>query len=233
MRRLADLRWLLPLALSLVAVEPRAAEPAPGTPTTATPTPTATSTPVYQPPARGKPRGRVGGGTRGAGSALPALVALVPEHTGETVSAQPSLFFALGSLPPEDEKLVFTLTNDESAEPLVEAELARPEAPGIQRIDLARFGVELRIGLEYEWSVALALDPARRSRDQLTVGWIERAEPPAGLAANDPRALARAGFWYDAFASASADLRATLLRDAGLGAVAGASQPKPEISPRE
>ena len=50
----------------------------------------------------------------------------------------------------------------------------------------------------------------------ITVGWIERSEPPDGLATNDPRALAEAGFWYDAFAGAPPDLRQTLLRDAGL-----------------
>ena len=218
MRRLAPLAWLLPLALPLIALELRAADPAPSTPTTAT-TATTTAPPVYQPPSRGKPRGRVGGGTRGAGSTSPALVALVPDHTGETVAAQPSLFYALAPLPPDGAKLVFALTSDESSEPLIEAELARPMVAGIQRIDLARYGVELRSGLEYEWSVALALEPDRRSRDQITVGWIERTEPPAGLATNDARALAAAGFWYDAFASASADLRQILLRDAGLDAL--------------
>jgi hypothetical protein len=224
MRRLAQFAWLLPLALSLVAPEPRAADPAPATPTTATAT-TPKPAPVYQPPARGKPRGRVGGGARGLGSTLPALTALVPDHTGETLKPQPSLFFALAPLPPEGGKLVFVLSSDESVEPLVEAELARPSAAGLQRIDLASYGVELRTGLEYEWSVAITLDPERRSRDVVTVGWIERTEPPAGLATNDPRALAVAGFWYDAFASAPAELRQTLLRDAGLDALAPTAAP--------
>jgi len=213
MRRLARLAWLLPLALSLSAPDALAADPAPATPTAVK------SAPVYQPPARGKPRGRVGGGSRGVGSALPSLTALVPDHTGETLAAQPSLFWNLAPLPPETAKLVFVLASDESVEPLVEAELARPEAAGIQRIDLAQYGVELRTGVEYEWSVAITLDPSRRSRDVVTVGWIERSEPPAGLSTTDPRALAVAGFWYDAFARAPAELRQTLLRDAGLEAL--------------
>jgi hypothetical protein len=214
MRRLAHLAWLLPLALSLSMADALAADPAPATSTTVQ------ATPVYQPPARGKPRGRVGGGSRGVGGALPSLTALVPDHTGETLAAQPSLFWNLAPLPPENAKLVFVLTNEERVEPLVEAELARPTAAGIQRIDLASYGVELRTGLEYEWSVALTLDPSRRSRDLVTAGWIERAEPPPGLATGDPRALAAAGFWYDAFASAPPELRRTLLRDAGLEALA-------------
>jgi hypothetical protein len=214
MRRLAHLAWLLPLALFVSAPAALAADPAPATSTAVK------SAPVYQPPARGKPRGRVGGGSRGVGGTLPSLTALVPDHTGETLSPKPSLFWNLSALPPEGAKLVFVLTSDESIEPLVEAELARPTAAGIQRVDLERYGVELRTGVEYEWSVAIALDPSRHSRDVVTVGWIERSEPPAGLATGDPRALAEAGFWYDAFAAAPAELRQTLLRDAGLEALA-------------
>ncbi len=219
MRRLALLAWFLPLALSLSAPDALAADPAPATSTAVK------ATPVYQPPARGKPRGRVGGGSRGVGSTLPSLTALVPDHTGETLAAQPSLFWSLTPLPPETAKLVFVLANDESVEPLVEAELPRPTEAGIQRIDLAKYGVELRTGVEYEWSVAITLDASRRSRDVVTVGWIERSEPPPGLSTNDPVALAMAGFWYDAFANAPAELRQTLLRDAGLAAPSPTSPP--------
>ena len=45
--------------------------------------------PEYNPPSRGAPAGRVGGGTRGL-RALP-LAALAPSHTGFTLSAQPAL----------------------------------------------------------------------------------------------------------------------------------------------
>jgi hypothetical protein len=145
------------------------------------------------------------------------LTALVPDHTGETLAAQPSLFFALSALPAESAKLSFVLAADDSVEPLVEAELPRPTAPGIQRIDLAKYGVELREGTEYEWSVTLATDAERRSRDVVTVGWIERVARPADLTASDAAALAGAGLWYDAFAAAPPDLRGALLRDAGLG----------------
>lgn len=209
-RRFAQLALFLPLALALCAIDARAADPAPPSGTAVT------KAPVYRPPARGKPRGRVGGGTRGVGGSLPALTALVPDHTGETLMAQPSLFFDLSQLPSEGAKLLFVLATDDSVEPLVEAELPRPAATGIQRIDLAPYGVELRTGVEYEWSVALATDAARHSRDVITVGWIERVERPADLASDDPAALAAAGLWYDAFAAAPADLRGALLRDAGL-----------------
>ncbi len=217
MRRLDPLTLILALAFAPPMLQAGAAEPAP--PVTPVTAPKTTAPPAYQPPARGKPRGRVGGGTRGTGSTLPALTALVPDHTGETLAAQPSLFWNLAPLPPVEAKLVFVLTSEDSIEPLVEAELPRPAQAGIQRVDLASYGVELRTGLEYEWSVTLAMEPGRHSRDVITVGWIERVEAPTGLSTTDPAALGAAGFWYDAFAAAPAGLRLTLLRDAGLPAL--------------
>jgi hypothetical protein len=208
-RRIAALALYLPLASA--APTALAAEPAPAPGTTTT-----TSATVYQPPARGKPRGRVGGGTRGVGAARAPLTALVPDHTGETLSAQPSLFWNLAALPPENATLSFVLTSDDRVEPLIEVELARPSAAGIQRTDLAAYPVALEAGVEYEWSITLASDPKRRSSDVVTVGWIERVAPPEGVATGDPIALAAAGIWYDAFAAASPALRQQLLRDAGL-----------------
>jgi hypothetical protein len=179
--------------------------------------------PVYKPPARGKPRGRVGGGTRSAGAIVAAPLALVPDHTGATLSAQPSLFYSLAALPPQGAKLVFALTNEESVEPLVESELTRPAAPGVQEIALAKYGVELQPDVEYEWTVTLVTDPEKRSADVITAGWIERVAAPAGLnAASDPAELAAQGLWYDAFARAPEPLRQAMLRDAGL-----APAPKP------
>ena len=92
----------------------------------------------------------------------------------------------------------------------------------ILRTDLAAFGVELRTGVEYEWSVTLTNDPARRSSDVITVGWIERVEAPEGLSTADATALAGAGIWYDACAAASPEQRQQLLRDAGLSGDAAA-----------
>jgi len=213
-RALARLALLLLLALP--AAYARAADPE----ETSSAAPVATTT-VYKPPARGKPRGRVGGGTRSAGAAaLAGPLALVPDHTGGTLSAQPSLFYSLAALPPENAKLVFALTSEDAVEPLVERELARPTAPGIQEIALAGSAVELQPEVEYEWTVTLVSDPAKRSADVITAGWIERVPPPPGLDASDPAALAAHGLWYDAFAKASADLRQSLLRDAGLAPAA-------------
>lgn len=194
--------------------------------------------PVYRPPARGKPRARVGGGVRGTGRDLPSLQVLVPEHTGQTLSDQPSLFWYVDGPPPKDATLVFTLIDETSVEPLVEAELERPTRAGIYRIDLAEYAVRLGRGTEYEWSVVMVVDPGQRSKDIVSAGWIDRVDPPAGLgAAGAPHsvgAYAEHGLWYDALAAAADQMRAdpanaalrgardSLLRQVGLGsAVAG------------
>ncbi|MBP1738758.1 MAG: uncharacterized protein H6Q48_1051 [Deltaproteobacteria bacterium] len=55
---------------------------------------TADSTPVYKPPLRGSPGGRVGGGTRGASLEAPvSLSVLVPDHVGITLQSQPHLYW--------------------------------------------------------------------------------------------------------------------------------------------
>src|SRR5262249_44535388 len=65
----------------------------------------APSVPVYKPPLRGAPGGRVGGGTRGAsGRDIFVLSVLAPDHTGLTIQEQPSLFWFISndtSLPVE------------------------------------------------------------------------------------------------------------------------------------
>jgi hypothetical protein len=184
--------------------------------------------PLYHPPA-GKLRERVGGSARGVGPAPLALYSLVPEHTGRTASEQPTLFWYLAGELPAGASIHFTLIDDAGLDPLVEAELPRPEQGGIQRIDLAKHAVKLEPGPEYEWSVALVVDPDRRSNDIVTAGWIDRVAPPAEIATTaqpGARSLAAHGLWYDALAAASDDppLRDELLREVGLGEVVPAAE---------
>jgi hypothetical protein len=162
--------------------------------------------PVYRPPARGKPRERVGGAVRGVGREWPAIAALVPDHIGLTVSGHPSLFWHLEGVVPGGASLVFALTDEESVDPLVESQLPAPQRSGIQRIDLGGFDVELRTGREYQWTVALVVDPAQRAKDIVAVGYILRVEPPASLPPERPasvRDYAANGLWYDALATAA------------------------------
>ena len=232
-------RWLLVLlscALAPVAVtaeEAARSEKPERSASREVPAGAAQPMPVYKPPLRGKPRARISGGVRSASADWPSLYALAPEHTGQTISPQPSLFWYVDGALPEGVPLMFTLFDDTTVEPLVETKLPRPERPGIQRIDLARHGVKLEPGTEYEWTVALVIEPERRSSDIVAAGWIDRIEPPPGLAAREgvsgARIYAEHGLWYDALAAVSDAIRAdpadaglrasreALLRQVGLG----------------
>lgn len=176
-------------------------------------TPAATSTaavPVYKPPLRGSPGGRVGGGTRGApGRDTFMLSVLAPDHNGLTVSDQPALYWFISadiSLPVE-----VTIADPNGTQPLMETRVSGPVKRGIQRVRLAEHGVKLAPGITYRWSVTVVPDPNRRSRDILASGTIERVESPAGLDAKLqgaskttlPSLYAEAGIWYDALAALS------------------------------
>jgi hypothetical protein len=182
---------------------------------------TATPLPVYKLPSVGKPRRRVGGGRRG-GESAPRVTALVPDHVGLTAQAQPSLYWRLEGAAAPGARFEIALTDGEAIDPLVERALGGPLSPGLQRIDLAELGVSLAVGPEYEWSVALVVDPQERSRDLVTTGWIRRVaepDPPAGDAAT----RAAQGLWYDALDAAARDpaggpALAALLSQVGLDA---------------
>jgi hypothetical protein len=164
---------------------------------------------LYVAPDRGKPVKPTGGATRGSNKKIPLMFALTPDHVGQTVSAQPSLFWYLDRIPDASMKIEFTLFDQTSDEPEVEAALAAPDRVGIQRIRLADYGVELKPGAEYEWSVTLVVDPNKRSKDVVVTGWIDRIEHSGQLATrleseSDTRAAAiyaEEGIWYDSFAA--------------------------------
>jgi hypothetical protein len=123
------------------------------------------SVPIYKPPVRGAPGGRVGGGTRGGDQTF-TLSVLAPNHTALTGKEQPNLYWYVSksiSTP-----IVFTLSDD-GANPVVEQTLATPFDMGIHRVRLADFGVRLAPGKQYRWFVSLVSDPKRRSRDILAV----------------------------------------------------------------
>ncbi len=176
---------------------------------TAAPTPTpgsevAPQVPVYRLPAVGKPRRRVGGGRRGVSDAGPALHALVPEHVGLTTSAAPTLYWVLDAPAVPGARFELTLSDERAIEPLVEMAIAGPLAPGLQRVRLADYGIALEIGTEYQWAVAIVVNPEERSTDVVTAGWIERVADPGGAPADVAEAAGR-GLWYDALDLACAN----------------------------
>lgn len=169
--------------------------------------------PVYRPPLRGAPERRIGGGTRGAQVSM-VLQALVPQQTGLTVSAQPTLYWYISSV--STVRLQLTLIDEQSIEPLLELELQESVAPGIHPFSLAEHGIRLQPDTEYQWFVAIIPDPSQRSGDLLAGGVIERVTPPPqgleqalAMAGKDRAAFVYAehGFWYDALDAVSSRIR--------------------------
>jgi len=187
--------------------------PAPGTPGTSTDQKkgsVADSTPVYKPPLRGSPGGRVGGGTRGASLEAPvSLSVLVPDHVGITLQSQPHLYWFISRK--TTHPIEVTITEKDAVKPVLEARLKPLEKEGFQCIRLADHAVQLRRNVPYKWFVAVVTDPDRRSRDILSGGMIEVVSPSSDLSARlnqtpkakQPFVLAEEGIWYDALAGVS------------------------------
>jgi len=196
----------------------------------------------YKPPAgAGNIPARVSGGARGGGTDA-VLIAVVPNHVALTTQAQPSLFWFQSK--PAKAKFELTVVEPKKPKPLVSLTAAQADKPGIHRVKLAKYKVELQPDVAYEWSVAIVPDAENRSRDVIAKGVIKRINPPGDLANRVAQmgdleraaAFAEAGIWYDAFESVSNAIeahpddaslqaqRAALLRQVGLPATAASEK---------
>lgn len=172
-------------------------------------TETAVSAPVYRPPKRGAPGGRVGGGTRGVQREVFVLSVLAPDHTGLTVSEQPFLYWFISN--PTSFPVELTVMDLQAVQPILETRIPPPVQAGVHRVRLADYGIRLSSGAAYRWYVAVVPDPDRRSKDILAGGVIERVEVPEGIKsklaqagnAELPFLYAEAGLWYDALRAIS------------------------------
>ena len=194
--------------------------------------------PIYRPPMRGAPAGRLAGGSRGNAKESPSICALAPDHVGLTVKEQPCLYWFLSKR--TELPVVFTLIEVQAIAPLLEEQIPCPEKPGIQGISLKSFGIRLKKGVRYEWFVSLVPEPEQRSKDDIAMGVIERLESSKSLEADlsgiemarHSFIYAEHGFWYDALEAISdliesnpdyfalRRIRASLLEQVGLGRVA-------------
>ena len=167
------------------------------------------SVPVYIPPKRGAPGGRIGGGTRGTQREVFVLSVLAPDHSGFTTSEQPSLYWFISkstSLPVE-----LTVMDPQGVQPILETRLPSPVTAGVHRIRLSDFNVHLAPAAAYRWFVSVVPDPDRRSKDITAGGAIERVDMPEGLKAklaqaaksDLPSLYGEAGLWYDTVAAIS------------------------------
>jgi hypothetical protein len=179
---------------------------------------------------------------------LPSIEVLAPDHTGLTLSAQPTLYWFLSR--PSRHPIEITLIEERVIDPVLELTL-EPTSAGIQALPLARHGLSLKPGVEYQWVVALVLDPAQRSRDILASALIRRVQAEAvlkgGLESAAPeerlRLYAEAGIWYDLIDTLSeaiaarpddAELRgrrAMLLEQAGLLETTAFERPQGRATP--
>jgi hypothetical protein len=201
-------------------------------------TPTSNPMPVYKPPRRGAPKGRLAGGTRGGEEQMPFVCVLSPDHVGQTVQAQPLLYWFISKM--TTYPIEFTISRTWGTQPLLETRLDLPVQPGVQAIHLADYDIRLQPGEQYKWYVALVPDRNHRSKDVVTGGVIERSQLSQALRARLKRAnkqeavfiYAEAGIWYDALSAVSVLIetapdnalfrkqRASLLEQVGLPEIA-------------
>lgn len=163
----------------------------------------------FQPKVEGAPSRRVGGGTRGTTSDVPALVALATESVGKTSSAQPTLLWSVSTAIKKPFKFTLIYANPFSVkppatEPLKEVVL-KNVVDGVQPIDLASYGVTLQPNVEYEWSISIIMGNKEGSGDISATGsimYVPNKDLTAQVTAADekqrPGLYQKAGYWYDA-----------------------------------
>jgi hypothetical protein len=182
---------------------------------------------------------RVGAATRQPFLAdTPEIYALAPRETGLTIEEQPVLHWYLSK--PTKAPMKATVIELRSREHLLETTTEGPFAKGVHALRIADFGVHLRPGMTYQWSVAYSAESNWESSDFIAGGGIERVEPSeelrSALAAASPARipfiLAEAGIWYEAITDLSTRIdalprdaelrlqRAALLQQVGLGELA-------------
>ncbi|TVU55707.1 MAG: DUF928 domain-containing protein [Arthrospira sp. PLM2.Bin9] len=142
---------------------------------------------AFDPPQRGVPGRREGGGTRGTQCAdYASLISLIPVSTmGLTAHEKPQLFFYLpvasGDTPIE--LLVTKLPDSESPETeeiviySTQFQLDM-ENPGIVGIDLGALDgfPGLEVNQYYHWYLTILCDPVNQSVNQIVDGWIKRID---------------------------------------------------------
>jgi hypothetical protein len=157
--------------------------------------------PIYRSRFADAPPARVGQASRSGGASVQVVV-LAPDRKGASATASPRLGWYLSA---ESTKPLEIVVQERGADtPLLERRIESAGTGGYYSIDLAEAGVKLEPGKEYEWSVALINDPARRASDQFSKGVVQYVPASEAAPAGAPEAVVGAylarGYWYDAIA---------------------------------
>jgi hypothetical protein len=141
---------------------------------------------------------------------LPTVDIIAPDgHSGLTTSAAPTLYFYVSRRVTYPTRL--TISAPGQPAPIIETNIASPQAAGIYAIRLGDYRVRLDPGVVYTWSVSVILNPSAPSRDIVASASLLRILPDPNLDAavhatpSTRRAVlfADAGLWYDAVAAAA------------------------------
>jgi hypothetical protein len=159
----------------------------------------------------GAPNVTDGAGERGERRAE-SLGLLAPDHVAHTTLAQPTLYWYLAR--PSTTRIVVTVRDRTSVQPLLEVEVPLPAQAGIHAVRLADHGVELAPEVDYLWFVSIVRDQG--SKNPTVTGGIRRRAPSPELIERlraDPEGrevfvYAENGIWYDAIAAVSARISA-------------------------
>ncbi|MEB3884336.1 DUF928 domain-containing protein [Lyngbya sp. CCY1209] len=177
---------------------------------------------AFEPPQRGIPGRREGGGTRGGCSEYTRLTSLIPVSTmGLTARERPQLFFYFPTVP-ENTPVEFLLTQlpPESAENPDEEILIHSatfqldiDNPGIVGIDLASLDgfPALETGRDYHWYLSVVCDEDNPAVNPVVHGWVRKVDlNPAQaeiLEQSDPKERLEfytgQELWYDRVATFS------------------------------
>jgi hypothetical protein len=168
--------------------------------------------PVYVPPRRGGPSDVAPAATR-SGPTRQKVKVLGPDHTGLTISAQPTLYMYVGET--GRMQLLLTRVSDRAAPPVASGRIEVAQAPTIVSLPLSSLNATLEQGVEYRLTV-MALDKSGsiRASDAVQIMHIAApAELAAATAAGTSQAHARvyagAGVWYDAIHALGKEVAAT------------------------
>jgi hypothetical protein len=141
---------------------------------------------------------------------LPTVDIIAPDgHSGLTTNAAPTLYFYVSRRVTYPTRL--TISAPGQPAPVVETNIASPQAAGIYAIHLGDYRVRLDPGVVYTWSVSVILNASAPSRDIVASASLLRILPDPNLdaavrAAPSTRRVvlfADAGLWYDAIAAAA------------------------------